>query len=87
VEQASARTQRKFLTSSEKILGFKKKNHVVKGNLDKFPLLLGLEREERYQQVSSLIGSHHEELWNIIKHYFPSLSTQVYDWMRIRLRT
>jgi hypothetical protein len=36
-----------ILTSSEKILGFKRKlnlskNHVVKGNLEMFPLLLGL---------------------------------------------
>jgi hypothetical protein len=75
------------LTSSDKILGFKRelnlwKNHVVKGNLEMFPLLLGLESEEGYQQVSSLIENHLEELWNKIKHYFPSLSTQVYDWVR-----
>jgi hypothetical protein len=68
------------LTSSEKILGFKRKlnlwkNHVVIGYLETFPLLLGLEREEGYQQVSSLIGNHHEELRNKIKHNFPSLST------------
>jgi hypothetical protein len=28
----------------------------------------------------SLTGNHHEELQNKIKHYFPSLSTEVYDW-------
>jgi hypothetical protein len=38
------------VTSSDKILGFKRKvnlqkNHVVKGNLEMFPQLLGLERE------------------------------------------
>jgi hypothetical protein len=75
------------LTLSEKILEFKKKlnlwkNHVVKGNLEMFPLLLGVESEEGYQQVFSLIGNHHEELQNRIKHYFPSLSTQVYGWAR-----
>jgi hypothetical protein len=40
-----------FLTSSDKILGFKRKldlwkNHVVKGNLEMFPQLLGLGSEE-----------------------------------------
>jgi hypothetical protein len=39
-----------------KILGFKRKlnlrkNHVVKGNLQMFPVLLGLESEEGYYQV------------------------------------
>jgi hypothetical protein len=41
------------LTSRDKILGFKRKlnlwkNHVVKVNLEMFPLLLGLESEEAY---------------------------------------
>jgi hypothetical protein len=57
-------------------------NYIQRGNLEMFPLLLGIESEEGYQQVSSLIGKHHEELWNKIKHYFSSLSTQVYDWQR-----
>jgi hypothetical protein len=57
------------LTSSNKILGFKRKlnlwkNHTAKGNLEMFPLLLGLESEEGYQQVSSLIENHLEELQN-----------------------
>jgi hypothetical protein len=47
-----------------------------------YPLLLWLENEEGYRQVSSLISNHPEELQNKIKHYFPSLSTQVYEWMR-----
>jgi hypothetical protein len=72
------------LTSSGKIFGFKRelnllKNRVVKGNLEMFPLLLGLESEEQYQQMSNIIENHLEELRNKIKHYFPSLSTQVYD--------
>ncbi|XP_072909831.1 zinc finger BED domain-containing protein 5-like isoform X6 [Hemitrygon akajei] len=75
------------LTSSDKILGFKKKlnlwkNHVAKGNLEMFPLLLGLESVEGYQKVSSLIEHHLEELQKKIGHYFSSLSTEVYDWMR-----
>jgi hypothetical protein len=30
------------------------KNHVVKGNFEIIPLLLGLESEERYRQISDL---------------------------------
>jgi hypothetical protein len=65
------------LTSSDKILGFKRqlnlwKNHVVKGNLEKFPLLLGFESEEGYRQVLSLIENHLEELQNKTEHYVPS---------------
>jgi hypothetical protein len=47
-----------------------------------FQLLLGLESEEGYQQVSSLIENCLEEMQNKIEQYFPSLSTQVYDWVR-----
>lgn len=47
-----------------------------------FPLLLGLESEEGYQQISSLTENHPEEQRNKIKPHFPSLSTQVYDWVR-----
>jgi hypothetical protein len=68
------------LTSSDKIIGFRRKvhlweNHVLKGNVEMFPPLLGLESEEGYQKVSHLIGNHLEELRNRIKHNFPSLST------------
>jgi hypothetical protein len=54
----------------------------VKGNFEMFPLLLGLEDEQEYQQDMNLIGNRHEELLNKIKHYFPSFSTKVYDWVR-----
>jgi hypothetical protein len=47
-----------------------------------FPLLLWPESEEGYQQVSSLIGNHLEEMRNKIKYYFPFLSTEAYDWIR-----
>jgi hypothetical protein len=47
-----------------------------------FPLLPELESEEGYQQVSSLVENHLEELQNKMGKYFPSLSTQVYDWVR-----
>jgi hypothetical protein len=46
------------------------------------PLPLGLESEEGYQQISSLVENHLEELRNKIKHYFHFLSTQLYDWVR-----
>jgi hypothetical protein len=36
-----------------------------------FPLLLRLESEDGYQQVSSPIGHYVEELQNKIKPYFP----------------
>jgi hypothetical protein len=76
-----------FFTSSEKVLGFKTKlnfwkNHGLRGNLEKLPLLLGLESEEGYQQVFSLVENHPEELRNKIKHYFPSFSIQVYGGVR-----
>jgi hypothetical protein len=35
-------------------------NHVVKGNLEIFPLLLGLKGEEGYQQILSLVENHRE---------------------------
>jgi hypothetical protein len=49
------------------------KNHVAKRNTEMFPLVLGLESVERYQQVSSLIENHMEELQNKTEQYFPSL--------------
>jgi hypothetical protein len=64
------------LTSSDKILGFKRKlnlwkNHVAKRNLEIFPRLLGFESKEGYQQVSSLVENHLEELQNKMEQYFP----------------
>jgi hypothetical protein len=47
-----------------------------------FPQLLGLENKEGYQQVSSLIENHLEELQDKTEEYFPFLSTQVCDWVR-----
>jgi hypothetical protein len=50
----------------------------VKRNPEMFPLLLQLESEKGSRQVSD----HPEELQNKLKHYFPSLSTHVHDWVR-----
>lgn len=47
-----------------------------------FQLLLVLKSEEGYQHASSLIETNLEELCITVEHYFPSLSTQVYDWVR-----
>jgi hypothetical protein len=61
-------------TSSESIPGFKRQlnlwnNRVVKGNLESFRMLLGLEGEEGYHQVSNLMENHLEEMQNEIKHF------------------
>ena len=71
-----------ILTSSDKILAFKRrvnlwKNHVANGNLEIFLLLQEFKREEGCQRTSSLIESHLGELYVRIENYFPSLSTQV----------
>ncbi len=79
--------EKNILTSSDKILGFKRKlnlwkDHFGKGNLDMFELLAGLKSENGYQQISSFIVSHLEELSKKINYYFPSLSTELYDWVK-----
>jgi hypothetical protein len=66
------------LLSSDKFMGFKRKsnlrkNHVVKRHGEMFPLLLGLESEKEYQQVSSPFDDHLEELRNKIQRSFPPL--------------
>jgi hypothetical protein len=76
-----------ILISSDKILGFNRKlnlwkDHVGKGNLDMFELLVRLKSEDGYQQISSFIVSYLEELSKKINYYFPSLSTELYDWVR-----
>ena len=80
-------TRENVLTSSDNILAFRRKlnlwkDHVAKANLEIFQQLVGLKSEEGYQQIPILIETHLEELWIRIGHYFPFLSTQVYDWMR-----
>ncbi len=87
-KEITARRRRKYAnTSSDKILGFKRKlnlwkDYVGKGNLDMFDLLARLKNEDGYQQISSFIVSHLEELSKKINYYFPSLSTELYDWVR-----
>ena len=74
------------LTSSDKILAFRRKlnllkNHDAKGKLEMSQQFVGLQNEEGYQQISHFIETHLEKLWIRIEHYFPSPSTQVYDWV------
>ena len=76
-----------ILTSSDKILAFKRKvnlwkSHVAKGNFDMFPRFLKRKSGDGYKKTSSLIESHLEELYIRIENYFPSLSTQAYAWVR-----
>jgi hemerythrin-like domain-containing protein len=73
------------LASSDTIFEFKRKldlrkNHVVKENLEMFPLLLGLE-SEGYQEVSSVIENYSEELQDKIKHYLFSLPFNTSVWL------
>jgi hypothetical protein len=56
-EKVSASNQSKCFDFKCEIVGFKRKqnlweNHVLKGNLQMFPLLLGFESGEGYHQVS-----------------------------------
>jgi hypothetical protein len=79
VEQVPARLQRKcfhfkqqdfwILKETESLE--QKKKHVVKGNLEFFPQLLGLEDEDGYHQVSSLIENNSEELQKKLNIIFP----------------
>lgn len=76
-----------ILTSSDKILGFKRKlqlwkDHVAKKNLGMFELLSGLKSKDGYQQISRVILPHLEKLLIKMDHYFPSLSIELYDWVR-----
>ena len=76
-----------ILNSSDKILAFKRKvnlwkSHIAKGNFDMFPRFLKRKSGDGYKKTSSLIESHLMKLYIRIENYFPSLSTQAYDWVR-----
>jgi hypothetical protein len=57
------------------------KKHVVKGNLEMFPMLLKLESVEEYHQVSSLVENLLQELWNEINNIFLPFQHQC-NWVR-----
>ena len=47
-----------------------------------FPLLLQVETETDYQEIIPLITSHLELLAEKLDKYFPSLSSDLHDWVR-----
>jgi hypothetical protein len=84
VEQGPGKT---VLTSSTKILGFKRKlnhgrNDVVKEIFKYCLCSWGFRVKQDISKVFNFIENHAEELRNKTEHYFSSLSTQVFDWVR-----
>ena len=74
-----------ILTSTDKLLAFKNKltvwkKHLSRGNVEMFPLLLQTQTE--YENVIPLITSHLGSLSEKLDKYFPSLSSDTYDWVR-----
>ena len=76
-----------ILTSTDKLLAFKNKlsvwkKHLSKGNVEMFPLLLQVQTQTKYEYVIPLITSHLGSLSEKLHKYFPSLSSDMYDWVR-----
>ncbi len=46
------------------------------------PLLLQVQAQTKYEKVIPLITSHLESLLEKLQKYFPSLSSDMYNWMR-----
>jgi hypothetical protein len=72
-----------ILTSTDKMCALQLKisiwkKHVSNGNLDMFPLVAAT----KYNSILPLISDHLGVLHQKIGHYFPSLSTEKYDWVR-----
>jgi len=72
-----------LLTSTDKIHSLQQKiqiwkKHVTKGNLEMFPLVA----KTNHTDIHPLILDHLDELHEKVGHYFPSLSTEKYDWVR-----
>ncbi len=73
-----------ILTSTDKLLAFKNKlavwkKHHSRGNVKMFPLLL--QNQTEYENVIPLIASHLGSLSEKLD-YFPSLSSNIYEWVR-----
>jgi hypothetical protein len=47
-----------------------------------FPLLLQIQDQPDYKEVIPLLISHLESLIDSLKQYFPSLSSEMYEWVR-----
>jgi hypothetical protein len=74
-----------ILTSTDKLLAFKNKlqvwkKHLSSGNTEMFPLLF--QSQTDYTEVILLIISHLESLTENLDQYFPSLSSEMYNWVR-----
>jgi F0F1-type ATP synthase delta subunit len=75
------------LTSTDRLLAFKNKIQVLKRHLssrntEMFLLLLQIQDQSDYKEVIPLIISHLESLADSLNQYFPSLSSEMYDWVR-----
>jgi hypothetical protein len=75
-----------ILTSTEKLFAFKNKiqvwkKHLSSGNTEKFVLLLQIQNQSDYKEVTPLIISHLELLTDSLDQYSPS-SSEMYDWVR-----
>jgi hypothetical protein len=76
-----------ILTCTDKLLAFKNKIQVWKkqlssGNIETFPLLHEIQDQSEYKEVTPLIISHLESLTDSLDQCFPSLSSEMYDWVR-----
>jgi hypothetical protein len=47
-----------------------------------FPLLLQIQDQSDYKEVIPLIISHLQSLTDSLDQYLPSLSSEMYDWVR-----
>ena len=75
------------LTSTNNIIAFHNKlkvwkKYISRGNVEMIPLLYELRRAIADMEVVALIGSHLKILSNKLDNYFPSLSVDLYDWIR-----
>ncbi len=76
-----------ILTSTDKLLAFKNKlpvwkKHLPRGNVEMFPLLFQVQTQTKYEKVIPLITSHLGSLSVKLPKYFPSLLSDMYDWVR-----
>ncbi len=76
-----------ILTSTDKIIAFQNKlkvwkKYISRGNVEMFPLLYELRGATADMEVVAVIGVHLEILSNRLDNYFPSLSVELYDWIR-----
>jgi hypothetical protein len=74
-------------TSTDNLLVFKNniqvwRKQLLSGNIDMFPFLLQIQDQSDYKEVIPLIISHLESLADSLDQYFPSLSSEMYDWVR-----